>query len=84
MRTFFWCLCQLDKLPRYGRSYRYDSTMHRLERKPTWRRQCRGFWGLNLSHRLGLDSRYLDYLENVGVLQVHEFTVGLEPGEEPE
>lgn len=60
LRLFCWAICKLDRLPRYGRTYRLLP-----ERKigpAEWRYQKYGHWGMNILDNLGLFWPYLDYL----------------------
>lgn len=53
-----WLILRLDRIPRYGRIYRYDtdtkeSSMH-------WRYQKRGLWGFNFLDNIEWLHEYVD------------------------
>src|SRR5262245_27704937 len=71
LRTFCWLVSQLNRLPRYGRLYRMmprefgpdGRVMPRtIDKKPEWRYQSRGWWGLNILDNMGLLWPYLHHL----------------------
>lgn len=57
-------VCHLDRIPRYGRLYRYDGDPSGLRVRSKWTKQWRyqrnGRWGMNLLIHWGLFWRFVD------------------------
>jgi hypothetical protein len=65
LRTFCWWVLQLDRIPKYGRYYRFDRVTRSLDKKPRWSFQRHGRWGMNLLIKWKLFGRYIDYMEEI-------------------
>jgi len=60
LRTLCWSISQLDRIPRYGRTYSVDRETRKIS-KPQWRYFRHGHWGMYMLDKLGLFWPYLDY-----------------------
>ena len=61
LRLFCGLIVQLDRIPRYGRTYTINRDTRSIS-KAQWRYFRRGHWGMNILDNLGLFWPYLDYL----------------------
>lgn len=61
--AFCWLVMQLDRIPRYGRTYTLNRDTRKINNKPEWRYMSYGNWGMNLLIKMGLFGRYIDYME---------------------
>lgn len=61
LRAFCWCVLQLDRIPRYGRYYRYLKAEDgsRTWGPAEWRFERNGRWGMNLLIDWKLFFRYI-------------------------
>jgi hypothetical protein len=65
---------QLNRIPRYGRYYRWTGEQVDFERKPSWRWTWDGRWGHAALQKIGMYWDFLDestirYLEEPGARQ---------------
>jgi hypothetical protein len=61
LRAFCWLVLQLDRIPRYGRTYVYrkDEDGRRVFGPAQWRFQRHGHWGMNILIDMHLFFRYV-------------------------
>lgn len=67
LRAFCWLVLQLDRIPRYGRSYVYrkDEDGKRVWGPAEWSWQRNGRWGMNILIDMKLFFRYIDLQEEI-------------------
>lgn len=53
-KAFCWIVLQLDRIPRYGRLYKWDSKNSRTFKKPIWKFMKNGRWGFHLLDKMNL------------------------------